>query len=86
MATHTNLMQSTYLLESSGRPRCSLLFSQNYHIRERNYCYRKAEVDLIVQKGNLLVAVEVKARSTAFLVLQKPLSGPNRGTYLDGDG
>lgn len=40
--------------------------SLGYQILERNYRYRKAEVDLIVQKDALLVAVEVKARSSAY--------------------
>ena len=40
--------------------------SLGFQILERNYRYRKAEVDLIVQKDGLLVAVEVKARSSAY--------------------
>ena len=37
-----------------------------FHILHKNYRYRKAEVDLIVQKEDLLVAVEVKARSSTY--------------------
>lgn len=37
-----------------------------FEVCARNYRYQKAEVDLIVQKQNLLVAVEVKARSSIF--------------------
>ena len=37
-----------------------------FQILQKNYCYRKAEVDLIVQKDNLLVVVEVKARSSTY--------------------
>ena len=40
--------------------------SKGFHILHKNYRYRKAEVDLIVQKSNLLVAVEVKARSSDY--------------------
>ena len=40
--------------------------SLGFHILQKNYRYRKAEVDLIVQKDNLLVAVEVKARSSTY--------------------
>ena len=40
--------------------------SLGFHILHKNYRYRKAEVDLIVQKADLLVAVEVKARSSTY--------------------
>jgi len=40
------------------------LQQQGFIIRERNYRYKKAEIDLIVQAGNLLVFVEVKTRTT----------------------
>lgn len=36
---------------------------KGYEIIARNYFYQKAELDLIVQKNNNLVIVEVKARS-----------------------
>ncbi len=39
------------------------LEARHYTIIEKNYRYKKAEVDLIVQKDNCLVFVEVKARS-----------------------
>lgn len=35
-----------------------------YSIIERNYFYDKAEVDIIALKNNMLVAVEVKLRSS----------------------
>ncbi len=35
----------------------------SFVVKERNYRYRRAEVDLIVQKNDLLVFVEVKYRS-----------------------
>jgi putative endonuclease len=40
------------------------LVKNGYNILERNYVYQKAEVDIIAQKGNTLVVVEVKTRST----------------------
>ena len=40
--------------------------SLGFHILQKNYRYRKAEVDLIVQKDKLLVVVEVKARSSTY--------------------
>lgn len=35
-----------------------------YQILEKNYRFKKSEIDLICQKGGLLVFVEVKTRST----------------------
>tara|TARA_Y100000385_G_scaffold232256_1_gene244661 strand:- start:177 stop:485 length:309 start_codon:yes stop_codon:yes gene_type:complete len=42
------------------------LTQNNYKILEKNYRYRKAEVDLIVQKNKTLIAVEIKTRSSDF--------------------
>ncbi|PQJ21211.1 YraN family protein [Tenacibaculum sp. SG-28] len=42
------------------------LVEKGYHIVERNYRYRKAEVDIIAVKGSILVAVEVKMRSSTY--------------------
>ena len=42
------------------------LEKKGYTILEKNYRYLKAEVDIIAQKEQILVAVEVKTRSTAF--------------------
>jgi putative endonuclease len=39
------------------------LEEKNYRILCRNYRYRRAEVDLIAEKDNLLVFVEVKTRT-----------------------
>lgn len=39
------------------------LVGQGYTILARNYRYRKAEIDLIARKDNILVFVEVKTRS-----------------------
>ncbi|MBC3540581.1 YraN family protein [Rufibacter sediminis] len=40
------------------------LIAHGYQILERNYRYRRAEVDLIVLKETTLVFIEVKTRST----------------------
>lgn len=40
------------------------LLEKGYVVLEKNYRYLKAEVDIIVKKEDLLVAVEVKTRST----------------------
>lgn len=40
------------------------LEKKGYQIVARNFRYKRAEVDIIAQQGNLLVFVEVKARSS----------------------
>lgn len=42
------------------------LLKNDYKILEKNYRYLKAEVDIIAQKGNTLVGVEVKTRSSDY--------------------
>ena len=40
------------------------LVAKGYKIRAKNYRFQKAEVDILAQKSGVLVAVEVKTRST----------------------
>ncbi len=40
------------------------LSKKGYDILEKNYRYLKSEVDIIARKENIVVAVEVKTRST----------------------
>jgi len=40
------------------------LEKHNYDILEKNYRYLKAEIDIIAQKGDTIIVVEVKTRST----------------------
>jgi putative endonuclease len=40
------------------------LVNKGYKIKERNWRFKKAEVDIIAETANTLVAVEVKTRST----------------------
>ncbi|MDT7831502.1 YraN family protein [Flavobacteriaceae bacterium S356] len=42
-----------------------LLIAKGYTVRERNWRFQKAEVDIIAQKENVLAVVEVKTRSTS---------------------
>jgi len=42
------------------------LIGKGFVIREQNWRFQKAEVDIIAQKGDLLVIVEVKTRSNRF--------------------
>ncbi|MEJ1223117.1 YraN family protein [Sediminicola sp. 1XM1-17] len=43
------------------------LAKQGYHIKERNYRYLKAEIDIVALKGDDLAIIEVKSRSTNFI-------------------
>ena len=42
------------------------LLEKGYQILERNWRFQKAEIDIIAQKASILVAVEVKTRSTDY--------------------
>ncbi|MCF6278873.1 MAG: YraN family protein [Flavobacteriaceae bacterium] len=42
------------------------LIKKGYTIRDKNWRYQKAEVDIIAQKEGLLAVVEVKTRSTDY--------------------
>jgi putative endonuclease len=58
MATHNELGKkgeeiSVAFLEKNG-----------YTIRETNFVFQKAEIDIIAQKDNILAVVEVKTRSS----------------------
>lgn len=44
----------------------NFLLKNNYKILEKNYRYLKAEVDIIAQKDDILIAVEVKTRTSAY--------------------
>ncbi|GAA3950074.1 YraN family protein [Hymenobacter algoricola] len=61
------MASSAHLLGHAGEAAAAAhLVAQGYTIARRNYRYRRAEVDLIAQRGaELLVFVEVKARSSA---------------------
>tara|TARA_R110000868_G_C10469877_1_gene728222 strand:- start:13 stop:372 length:360 start_codon:yes stop_codon:yes gene_type:complete len=43
------------------------LLKKGYKIRYRNYRYLKAEIDIIAQKNNTIIVLEVKTRSTDFI-------------------
>ncbi len=40
------------------------LIEKGYEIKERNWRFKKAEIDIVAQKDNILIAVEVKTRSS----------------------
>lgn len=51
------------------------LLKNGYKILVRNFRFQKAEIDIIAEKENLIVIVEVKARSTdAFMLPQEAVT------------
>lgn len=44
----------------------AFLIKKGYKIKAKNWRYLKAEVDIIVQKENTLIAVEVKTRTSDY--------------------
>ncbi len=53
---------------------------QGYSVIERNYRRRFGEIDLICAKGNEIVFVEVKTRSTDFLPGERAVNYEKRDT------
>ncbi|MCI3939419.1 YraN family protein [Chryseobacterium aahli] len=45
------------------------LVKNGYRILVRNFRFKKAEIDIISEKDNLIIVTEVKARSTDFFIL-----------------
>lgn len=43
------------------------LLEQGYLVKDRNYRYLRAEIDIVAIKGNDLAIIEVKSRSTNFI-------------------
>ena len=41
---------------------CQYLIEQDFDIIEKNYRYKRAEIDIIAKKDNLLIFIEVKTR------------------------
>ena len=54
------------------------LLQKGYLLLAKNYRYNRAEVDLLMQKNNQLVCVEVKARSTAFFGSPESFISPKK--------
>lgn len=51
------------------------LKKNGYKILVRNYRFQKAEIDIIAEKDNLIIVIEVKARSTdAFMLPQEAVT------------
>ncbi|WP_461533194.1 YraN family protein [Sinomicrobium sp.] len=54
------------------------LREQGYAIIERNYTFARAEIDIIALKGDMLAAVEVKARSSPLFALPNQTVSPKK--------
>ena len=58
-------MEEKHILGKKGEIAAeNYLIQKEYQILEKNWRYLKAEIDIIVQKDNFIVFVEVKTRST----------------------
>ncbi|MFV0247398.1 MAG: YraN family protein [Tenacibaculum sp.] len=60
MALHNEFGRKAELLA------VEFLIKKGYDILGKNYKYNKAEIDIIAQKSNTLIVVEVKARSSDY--------------------
>ena len=58
MATHNDTGKKGEKLAKS------FLIEKGYEILASNYRYKKAEIDLIAKKGNILAIIEVKTRTS----------------------
>lgn len=60
-------MKSTKIIGDEGEKRAKqFLIDENYQICTTNYRFKRAEIDLIAQKENELIFIEVKYRKNAF--------------------
>jgi|TARA_B110000858_G_scaffold34935_1_gene39054 putative endonuclease len=60
-------MSESYTLGQVAEQKAvNYLKEMNYIVLEQNYRYRKAEIDIIAQKDNFIVCIEVKARSSFY--------------------
>lgn len=63
MADHNDLGKKAEDLASE------YLLKNGYKILVRNFRFKKAEIDIVSEKDNLIIVTEVKARSTDFFIL-----------------
>ena len=66
-------------LGKAGEQMAVAFLQQNgYRIRQTNYIYQKAEIDIIAQKGDTLAVVEVKTRSSIEFGLPQDFVKPKK--------
>jgi len=62
-----------------GEERAVAYLQQNgYQIRETNWVFQKAEIDIIAQKENILAVIEVKTRSSVDFGLPQDFVKPKK--------
>jgi len=63
---------------------CKYLIQQNYKIIERNWRFKKAEIDIIAKHSNCLIFIEVKSRSyTAFGQPEEAIDAKKEAMLID---
>lgn len=60
-----NNMNTTELGAFGEQLACDYIQNNNFQILERNFKFKKNEVDIIAKKDNQLIIIEVKTRQTA---------------------
>ena len=60
------------------------LRQKGYRVLQRNFRYRRAEIDLIVRRENLLVFVEVKARRDTGFGFPESFVSPEQAALIVG--
>jgi putative endonuclease len=58
-------MNNTELGSLGEQMACEYIRKKDFQIIERNYRFKKNEIDIIAQKDNQLIVIEVKTRHTA---------------------
>jgi putative endonuclease len=58
-------MNNTELGSFGEQLACNYLIKKDFQIIDRNYRFKKSEIDIIAKKDNQLVIIEVKTRQTA---------------------
>jgi putative endonuclease len=58
-------MNNTELGSLGEQMACDYIRKKDFQIIERNYRFKKNEIDIIAQKDNQLIVIEVKTRQTA---------------------
>jgi putative endonuclease len=61
---------------------CAFLIEQGFHILERNWRFKRAEVDIIARDGETLVFIEVKARKTEYFGPPEAFVSPRKQRML----
>lgn len=63
---------------------CTYLIEKDYKILERNWRFKKAEIDIIAKHNNCLIFIEVKARSyTAFGQPEESIDAKKEAMLID---